>query len=436
MSELLSIHSFPRAILHIDGDAFFASCEQSRNPAWKGKPVITGLERGIAASMSYEAKARGVTRAMRLSEIKRLCPNAIILPSDYETYSLLSKRFFEIVRRFTNDVEEYGIDECFADITGMQRPLRMSYPAIAEKISQTLYKELGFTFSIGLASNKLLAKAGSKWKKPAGLTVIPNKEIHTYLRQIPVGKLWGIGSQTTAYLNKHNIVTALDLAYKDESWVKHYVTKPIYEIWQELHGQFVLPLNTEPKTDYASIQKVRTFTPPSNNRDFVFAQLSKNIENACIKARRYNLASQEVHIFLKTQTFRYHAIELQLSRKTNIPIEIIRAAQSVFNQIFTPKQLYRATGVTLLKLGQHVMQLDLFSTLLQIEKYNKVYEAVDKTSEYYGKHTMFLGSSFKAHALPQHTTTRGSQVERKINLLKGETKRKRLNIPMFVGRIV
>lgn len=436
MSELLSISSFPQAIIHIDGDAFFASCEQSRNPAWKGKPVITGLERGIASSMSYEAKAKGVTRAMRLSEIKRICPDAIILPSDYETYSLLSRRFFEIVRRFTNDVEEYGIDECFADITGMQRPLRMSYPAIAEKIRETLYKELGFTFSVGLASNKVLAKIGSKWKKPAGLTVIPNKEIHTYLQKLSVGKLWGIGPQTSAYLNKSGIITALDFAHKDEAWVKHYVTKPIYEIWQELHGQFILPLNTEPKTDYASIQKVRTFTPPSNNRDFVFAQLSKNIENACIKARRYNLASQEVHIFLKTQTFKYLTIELQLSRKTNIPIEIIRAAQTVFNQIFSPKQLYRATGVTLLKLGQHVMQLDLFSTLLQVEKYHKVYEAADKVSEYYGKHTMFLGSSFKAHVMPQHKTVRGSQVERRINFLKGETKRKRLNIPMFVGKIV
>jgi DNA polymerase-4 len=436
MSELLSIHSFPQAILHIDGDAFFASCEQSRNPAWKGKPVITGLERGIAASMSYEAKARGITRAMKLADIKRICPEAIILPSDYETYALLSRRFFEIVRRFTSDVDEYGIDECFANISGMRRPLHMSYPAIAEKIRETLYKELGFTFSIGLASNKVLAKIGSNWKKPSGLTVISNKEIHTYLQKIPVGKVWGIGPQTSAYLNKSGIITALDFAHKDEAWVKHYVTKPIYEIWQELHGQFVFPLSLEPKTDYASIQKVRTFTPPSNDRTYVFAQLSKNIENACIKARRYNLAAEAVYIFLKTQTFRYFGIELQLSRKTNIPIEIIRAVESVFDKIYTPKQLYRATGVTLLKLGQHVMQLDLFSTLVQVEKYHKVYEAADKVAEYYGKHTMFLGSSFQAHVTPQHKTDRGTPAQRQVKILTGESKRKRLNIPMFVGKIV
>jgi DNA polymerase-4/DNA polymerase V len=153
----LTLHSFPRAIAHIDGDAFFASCEQSRDPSLQGKPVITGKERGIVASMSYEAKAWGVTRGMRLFEVKRLCPDAVLLPSDYETYSLLSTRFCAIVRRYTPDVEEYSIDECFCDLTGLRRPLRMSYEQMAERIKQDLDTELGFTFSVGLAPNKVLA---------------------------------------------------------------------------------------------------------------------------------------------------------------------------------------------------------------------------------------------------------------------------------------
>src|ERR687887_2729517 len=173
----LTLHSFPRAIIHIDGDAFFASCEQARDPQLQGKPVITGKERGIAASMSYEAKACGVTRGMRLFEIKRLCPEAVILPSDYETYSLLSQRLFAIVRRYTPEVEEYSIDEVFADLTGLRRPLRMSYATIAERIKKELDAELGFTFSMGLAPNKVVAKIASKWQKPSGLTAIPAKEL-------------------------------------------------------------------------------------------------------------------------------------------------------------------------------------------------------------------------------------------------------------------
>ena len=94
---------------------------QARDPRLKGQPVITGKERGIVASMSYEAKARGITRGMRLVEVKKLCPEAVLLPSDYELYSLLSKRLFSIVRRYTPDVEEYSIDECFADLTGLRR---------------------------------------------------------------------------------------------------------------------------------------------------------------------------------------------------------------------------------------------------------------------------------------------------------------------------
>jgi len=152
-----------------------------RNPKLKGKPVITGKERGIVASMSYEAKAMGVTRAMRLSDVLKLCPDAILLPSDYETYSILSRRLFNIVRRYTPEVEEYSVDECYADITGLQRPLRMSYEKIAEKIKNDLGKELGFTFSIGLAPTKILAKIVSKWNKPSGLTVIPGSIAHLWL---------------------------------------------------------------------------------------------------------------------------------------------------------------------------------------------------------------------------------------------------------------
>src|SRR5262245_26591801 len=216
----LTLHSFPRAVIHIDGDAFFASCEQSRDPALQGKPVITGKERGIAASMSYEAKARGVTRGMRISEVKRICPDAKILPSDYETYSLLSKRLFAIVRRVTPDVEEYSIDECFADLTGLRRPLRMSYPQMALKIKHELDTELGFTFSVGLAPNKVLAKIGSKWKKPSGFTSIAGRDIHLFLKDVPVGKVWGIGENTAALLNKQGVYSELDFARKDELWVK------------------------------------------------------------------------------------------------------------------------------------------------------------------------------------------------------------------------
>ena len=432
----LSIHGFPRAILHIDGDAFFASCEQSRDPALKGKPVITGKERGIVASMSYEAKARGVTRAMRLFEVKKICPDAIMLPSDYETYSLLSKRFFSIVRRYTPDVEEYSIDECFADLTGLRRPLGMKYIAIAQKIKQELDAALGFTFSVGLAPNKVIAKLASKWKKPSGLTAIQARDIHLFTKDLPVEKVWGIGSQTAALLRKYRIMTALEFARKPEEWVRSHFTKQHIEIWQELNGNCVLELECEAKTSYASIQKVKTFMPASGDETFVFSQLSKNIENATMKARRFGLAPRGVIIYLRAQDFKSVGIEVKLSRRTAIPNELIEAIRPGFKQVYRPGTLYRATGVVLVNLeDDSVAQLDLFGAALKTMEMKKVYEGVDKMRAKYGKHTLYLGSSHLAQSSAQHGEDRGDEPLRKRVLLKGETKRRRLGIPMFMGKV-
>jgi len=116
---------YPRAILHVDGDAFFASCEVARNPALKGKPVVTGQERGIASALTYEAKALGVVRGMSIREIRKRYPSVVVLPSDYATYSLYSRRMYSIVRRYSPCVDEYSIDECFADLTCQDEVLEL-----------------------------------------------------------------------------------------------------------------------------------------------------------------------------------------------------------------------------------------------------------------------------------------------------------------------
>lgn len=377
-SSPLTLASFPRAILHVDADCCFASIEQADNPEYRGKPLITGKERGIVASMSLEAKALGITRGMRLFEVKRICPDAIILPSDYETYSIYSKRLFAIVRRYTPDVEEYSIDECFADLTGLRRPLRMSYVEMAQKIKNDLDTELGVTFSVGLAPTKVVAKIASKWEKPSGFTAIPGKRIHLYLQDLPVEKVWGIGSQTAALLAKRGVRTALQFARRPEAWVKKTLTKPGVEIWMELNGNSVMPLETQEKHTYQSIQKFKTFTPPSRHEAFIFSQLSKNIENACIKARRYKLAAKGALIFLRTQAFDHQGIEVTFSRSTNMPHEMIQAIRPAFEKIYRPEIEYRATGIALVKLEEDtIVQLDLFGEAVHIEKTARVYTAID-----------------------------------------------------------
>ncbi|HTW96241.1 MAG TPA: DNA polymerase IV, partial [Candidatus Methylomirabilis sp.] len=334
------------------------------------------------------------------------------------------------------EVEEYSIDECFADLTGMRRTLRMSYPAIAEKIKDDLARELGFTFSLGLAPNKVVAKIGSKWNKPNGLTVIPARDIPNFTGKLPVEKIWGIGPATTAFLNKFNIRTALDFSNQDELWVKKYLSKPFQEIWRELRGESVYEVSTTAKESYASIQKVKTFTPPSADRGFVFSQLGKNIENACIKARRYNLAAPKLYIFLRTQNFYDNGLEIKLTHATAFPHEIIKAVEAPFNKLFKKNTLYRSTGVTLINLtDSKIKQPDLFGVAAKIEKTSRIYNAIDKLRAKYGKHTTYIGASFFAHNFAQHAGARGQAAERKQNLFKGETARRRLAIPMFLGEI-
>src|SRR3989344_2480727 len=305
--------NFPRAILHIDGDSFFASCEVAKDPSLRGKPVITGRERGIVSACTYEAKARGVKRGMRLFEVRKICPDAVILPSDYETYSLFSERMYKIVRRYTPDVEEYSIDECFADLTPTLKNGMASHQQnsdcgcnrnflrqakkraatqedaifstgqagmLAQCIQQTLECELGMTFSIGLSATKTLAKVGSKWNKPHGLTMIPLSEAPRFLAALSVGEIWGIGPNTSAYLNKYGIKTAFDFANKSEEWVRGQLSKPYIEVWYELNGVIKNELDTKGRRTYQSISKTKTFTPPSSDAAFIYAQLSKNVENA------------------------------------------------------------------------------------------------------------------------------------------------------------
>jgi DNA polymerase IV len=436
MSSARMLRSFPRAIMHIDGDAFFASCEQAMNPRLKGKMVVTGKERGIVSSMSYEAKACGISRAMPLYEVKRRWPQAVILPSDYESYALFSLRMFDIVRRYTPDVEAYSIDECFADITGLRRPLRRSYPAIAAATQHDVEQELGCTFSLGLAPNKTLAKIASTWKKPSGLTCIPGRDIHRYLRVLPAGQVWGIGGQTTALLMKYGIRSALDFAQRDEAWVQQHVSKPYHDTWRELNGEYVLALDVEAKQSYQSISKTKTFTPPSSDPARVFSELAKNVENACIKARRYQLFTKDVLFYLKTQDFVHRGLEIHLSRYTAFPNEIIAVIRPTFNEVFRPGERYRATGVTLLALRiYHERQLDLFEDPLRVEKMERLFGTIDQLARRFGKHAVHLGSSLQTHQLRQHLGARGVSPGRMRRILRGENQRQRIGIPLLEGDV-
>ena len=175
-------------------------------------------------------------------------------------------------------------------------------------------------------------------------------------------------------------MTALDFARRDELWVKRHLSKPYQEIWHELRGTPIYPVTVEKKTEYKSIGKTKTFTPPSTDRAFVLSQLSKNVENACIKARRYNLRSDLVFVFLKTQDYCYRGLELRLRRAVNVPAAIMREVEARFDELFASALPYRATGAMLMNLQSQGLQPDLFGGHVEIDRMEKIYASVDALS--------------------------------------------------------
>lgn len=429
----LSISSFSgRPILHIDCDAFFTSVEQALKPELQGKPVVTGKERGIVACASYEAKALGVKRPMRLWEARKLLPELICLPSDYETYSLYSKRMFEIIRRFTPEVEEYSIDEAFAELSGLRRLYRTGYPEIAWKIKQTVQQELGLTVSVGLSASKTLAKISSKEKKPDGFFVLRASELHLFLPKVPLERVCGFGPNTVALLEKNGVRNVWDYVNRPEVWAAKLLGKIGVELWHELRGEPVYPIVTAEKDDYASISKTKTFTPPSSEKDFVKAQLIRNLESAFIKLRRHRLRAKMMCIYLRNQDFRSAGADAALDRSTSSTMDAVGLAGELFEQVFQPGMLYRATGIILSKLeADRAIQYSLFDDVPKIQSMKRIDRVLDRVNELYGKHAIHLGSSLWLGKHRQHLSARGDIPERKTQLLKGETFRQHLGIPMW-----
>ena len=430
VEQVFTLRSWPAAILHVDGDAFFTSCEEAIHPELRGKPLITGGERGIVACASYAAKRFGVQRGVPLQDARKLCPGLIVLPSDYETYSLFSRRMLNVIRRFSPQVEEYSIDEAFADLTGMRRALHASYEEIAVQVKETVKQEVGVGISVGLSVSKVLAKVASKHRKPDGLTVIPGREIARYLEGLPVEKVWGIGHATMNYLHKMGVRTALEFARIPEATIQERFTKPGREIWRELRGESVCPVCSEEKSDYTSISKTKTFAPPSSDPEYLFAHLLRNLESACLKARRYGLAPRKIIPFLKTQGFDIQAAETRLCRPCAHPLELSALLREVFDDLHRKGVPYRATGIVLADLEpERERQYLLFEDPLRAERIRQLYEAADELSGRYGKHTLHLGGSQAIEV--RGRGRRGEPTVRERTRFRGETRRKHLGLPIL-----
>jgi len=207
------VERFAEPIAHVDMDAFFVEVERRRHPELKGVPVVVaGLGgRGVVTSASYEARSCGVHSAMPTVHARRLCPQARFLAPDHRAYSTASEEVFAVFASFTPLVEPLSVDEAFLDIGGLRLAYR-SPEEVGAALRRAVREQTGLPASVGLATNKLLAKLASRVAKPDGLFLVRAGEETAFLHPLPVGALWGVGEATLARLEELGVRTVGDLA--------------------------------------------------------------------------------------------------------------------------------------------------------------------------------------------------------------------------------
>lgn len=295
-----------RIILHVDMDAFYAAVEQRDHPEWRGKPVIVGAgptERGVVSTASYEARKFGVKSAMPSRTAARLCPHGIFVTPNMKRYGEVSEQVFALLEGFTPLIEPVSVDEAFLDVSGATR-LFGDGPTIANAIRHTIRESLQLTASVGVATNKFLAKLSSDMNKPDGVTVVPRDpdEIVNFLAPLPVGKLWGVGTTTRATLEKHGLTTigriqAIALtklsALLPERTARHFKALAM--------GEDDRPV--EPRTEELSISREHTFDQDVDDRDVIHDRLLMAVANVGRRLRRAGKRARVVHIKVRWKNF-------------------------------------------------------------------------------------------------------------------------------------
>jgi DNA polymerase-4 len=288
-----------RRIVHVDMDAFFAAVEQSRHPELAGTPVVIGghgdpTERGVVSTASYEARRYGLRSGMPLRTAFRLCPNAVYLPIDFDTYAEVSARIKSILREFSAVCEDSGLDEAFLDATDRKEPSE----DIGRAIKQRVKTATGLTCSVGIGPNKLLAKLASDMEKPDGLTVLTEADIEPRVWPLPVRELLGVGPRTAARLAALGVATIGALA-----------AIPLSELqlhFGDAHGRYLhdaargideSPLITawEPR----SIGRQVTFQTDISDRRALTKALNNLVETVVTDAREQRYRARTVTVRLR-----------------------------------------------------------------------------------------------------------------------------------------
>jgi DNA polymerase-4 len=381
-----------RIILHIDMDAFFISVEQRDDPSLRGKPaaVCGSLSRSVVTSATYEARPFGIRAGMPIQEARRRCPGLILVEGNHSKYTETSARIFTVLKEFTPIVEVASIDEAYLDITGslllFKSPLH-----IAQSIKDRIRKQEDLTCSIGVAPNKLLAKLGSRLKKPDGLSVIEKEKIQDLLEDLPVSRLHGIGPKLAESLKSINIFTCGQLGRFPVSFlIKRFgvIGERLHEMGMGLDESPVVPFDEE--EDAKSISHSVTLEEDTSDADLLRKVLLQLSERVSRRMRKEGFYGCRVVLTVRYSDFFTFSKQKTLSRGMNSGNEIFRHSLEIFESIQHPRPI-RLLGVGVSQLKKEWCQQDLFE---KREKKDNLLKAMDRVNEKFGDWTLTWGELY------------------------------------------
>ena len=379
-------------ILHVDMDAFYASVEERDQPALVGKPVIVGGTpegRGVVAAANYVAREFGVHSAMPAATAKRLCPRAVFLRSRMAYYAEVAAQIRSVFEQYTPLVEPLSLDEAFLDVTGSE-PLFGSAVSIGQRIKQDIRDHLKLVASVGVASNKFLAKIASDLQKPDGFVIVePGKE-QQFLDTLPVGCLWGVGRVTGRVFEKLGIHTIGELRQMPVELLRHHFGSSGDHLWNLAHG--IDERRVIPEREAKSISHETTFADDIEDVEVLRAWLLELSEQVGCRMRRHDFKGRTVQLKVRFDDFRTVTRAQTLPEATNVTQQIWQTADQMLAERMPTRRLrVRLVGVGMTGLtNRELAQLSLFPEAGH-ERESRLDKVADRIKDKFGSKSLQRG---------------------------------------------
>jgi DNA polymerase IV (DinB-like DNA polymerase) len=351
-----------RIIFHVDMDQFFAAVEEREHPEIRGKPVVVGSDpkegtgRGVVSTCNYEARKYGVKSGIPITRAWRLCPDAVYLPVNYPLYQKVSARIMKILRNYADKFEGWGLDEAFLDVTLLVKDFGEA-EKLAQKIKKEIYKKERLTCSIGVGPNKLVAKIGSDFNKPDGLTVVRGEEVKKFLAPLRVNKLLWVGRKTERKLNSMGIKTVGDLANYDASILVEKFGVAGTQLY--LSAQGIDNSEVQEQWTRKSISREVTFEKDTSDSEFIFETLDAIAEDLHRELTASNFTFRTITLKIRYANFETHTRGKTLPFFTDRLRDVLKSARDLVQTNLRPDRNIRLIGVRLSNLFSTEKQMRL-----------------------------------------------------------------------------